>query len=263
MRRFSGPGVLFLLGAALQMSGYQNPGLSLFSVFVALVWAGYGLAGWSRVILMRRRRPVILLVLFVTLGAVSGGLLGYVLWAFAGRAPAPTSPAPSGPKLRLATNLEANDERRIFTLSVWNDGDELAIAEASVTTLVGGQQTHEEEVPIRLGFIGKAHLSAGERGRIVVVAVDREGGVLKVGPGGYRHLAIRDAKGSIIGASFCVRADFLGTVQSEELAFRLIPDETRPLLYRAELAPAKCVRRQPKVNLPSQSEPGTAAPPRQ
>ncbi len=168
------------------------------------------------------------------IGAVVGVALAHVAIRHSEKQGAQTV---AGPKLRIAPNLEDNDETRVFTLSVWNDGQGLAISDASVTKLSGGTQTHEKEVPIQLGFIGKAHLSASERGRIAVVFVDRDADVLKVG---RRHLKIHNAKGDIIGASSCVRVNFLGTLLSEERAFQLIPDDTKPLLYRAEPMESPC-----------------------
>lgn len=176
--------------------------------------------------LRERKGRVVMYVIGGLIGAVVGVALAHVA----------IRQTVAGPKLRIAPNLEDNDESRVFTLSVWNDGQGLAISDASVTKLSGGTQTHEKEVPIQLGFIGKAHLSASERGRIAVVFVDRDADVLKVG---RRHLKIHNAKGDIIGVSFCVRVNFLGT-QSEERAFQLIPDDTKPLLYRAEPMGSPC-----------------------
>lgn len=185
------------------------------------------------------------MAIIVAGGMVIGGTLAGIAWAFVLRSAAKAA-ADARPVLRLAPNLEVNDEHRNFTLSIWNDGDALSVADASITRLHGGEQPHGGEVPIPLGFIGKAHLSPRERARIVIAYVDRAGVVLRFGPGYLRprDAKIHNARGDIIGASFCVRVNFVNPKslesQSEERAFQLIPDDTNPLFYRAESADMSC-----------------------
>jgi len=91
LKPIAGPAFLYLLAAALQLSGIQSPAAAISLAALATVWLVYGHADDAAILRLRKAFPVSSFLVAVTLGATGGGLLGAGWWYWAGR----QSPLPS------------------------------------------------------------------------------------------------------------------------------------------------------------------------
>ncbi len=146
-------------------------------------------------------------------------------------------PAPPRPDIHVATELRGDKERRVFLLSVVNKGDGIATPNARLWWLKSDDgQDHTNYTPRDIPWIDIApRLSHSDVGKVIAVYVDHENKVLKFLGNDHRHVLMFSPTGQRIGASFRIKISLPGTRWFADRDFRLEPDETAPLKFRAVL----------------------------